>query len=44
MRKDGVGMNINFTPLILFALLGITLGVWKLAEIVIYIFHHLRWA
>lgn len=33
---------INFMPLIVFALLGITFGVWKLIEVIFWLFKHVR--
>jgi hypothetical protein len=30
--------------LLIFALLGVALGVWKLIEIIIWVFSHLHWS
>ena len=35
-------MNINFTPLIILALIGLVFGIWKIIEIVIFLSHHIK--
>lgn len=30
--------------LVVFAVVGVTLGLWKLVEIVIWVFNHLHWS
>ena len=41
--QKGNDMNINFWPLLIAAAMGITLGVWKLVEIILWVFAHLSW-
>lgn len=36
-------LNINLTPLIVLAVIGITLGLWKIVEIIIWFFSHVQW-
>jgi len=35
--------NLNLWPLFIAAIVGVTLGLWKLVEIIIWICQHLTW-
>lgn len=38
------GDGSTWTFLVLFCLLGMTFGVWKLVELLIWVFSHIHWA
>lgn len=35
--------NLDFRPLFIAAFLGATLGLWKLVEIMVWVFSHISW-
>jgi hypothetical protein len=35
--------DINFTPIFILAGLGVTLGLWKLVDIIIWLCKHIEW-
>lgn len=40
----GSGYGFNLWPILIAALVGVVLGIWKLAEVAMWLWHHLHWS